>query len=146
MQEVWTLCRIFKRNVSYRKCTPDWKEISGKRLNNAVDASSKTCSMEFDNVRQSYISFSANVAPAITRQNDKKPLINNNNNSVHGLGHVDITNQLLMSQLSSFSQAPSSTTASYASFASSDATDFLKHGDWDELRSMVEFGAGPTFF
>nr|XP_027063813.1 transcription factor JUNGBRUNNEN 1-like [Coffea arabica] len=144
--EVWTLCRIFKRNVSYRKCMPDWKEISGKRLSNAVDASSKTCSMEFDNVTQSYISFSANVAPAITRQNDKKPSINNNNNSVHGLGHVDITNQLLMSQLSSFSQAPSSTTASYASFASSDATDFLKHGDWDELRSMVEFGAGPTFF
>nr|GEZ43768.1 transcription factor JUNGBRUNNEN 1-like [Tanacetum cinerariifolium] len=26
--EVWTLCRILKRNVSNRKIVPDWKELS----------------------------------------------------------------------------------------------------------------------
>ncbi|KAL3503733.1 hypothetical protein ACH5RR_038182 [Cinchona calisaya] len=147
--EVWTLCRIFKRNVSYRKCMPDWKELSGKRTNIAVDGSSKTFNiMESDKFRQSYISFSSSAAPAITRQNDKKPF--NNNSNIHGHnGQLDITNQLLMmNQLTSVSQAPPSTASSYASFAGSEVTDFLKNGcDWDELRSMVEFGAaGPMFF
>ncbi|KAL3508266.1 hypothetical protein ACH5RR_027667 [Cinchona calisaya] len=140
--EVWTLCRIFKRNVSYRKCIPaDWKEKCGKpmNVNNAVDASSKTCSMESDHKnRQNYINFSSSAAaaaPAVIRQNDiKKPFIH---------GHVDITNQVPISQLSS---APSSSNDASCFGSSDHVTDFFKHGDWDELRSVVEFGAAAPMF
>lgn len=134
--EVWTLCRIFKRNVSYRKCMPDWKELSAakKNLNPMMnmDANSKTCSNfesgghRHDNYKQSYISF---ASPVITRQTDV---------------HDDIiTNQVFSGgQFSSVSQAPA---ASYSSYASSDVTEFLKHGDWDELRSVVELSAAGRF-
>ncbi|XP_059444648.1 transcription factor JUNGBRUNNEN 1-like isoform X2 [Corylus avellana] len=29
--EIWTLCRIFKRNVSHRKYTAEWREVSAKK-------------------------------------------------------------------------------------------------------------------
>ncbi|CAK9157767.1 unnamed protein product [Ilex paraguariensis] len=126
--EVWTLCRILKRNLPYRKCIPDWRELPAKR--NSADASFKTnSSIEFDN-RQGYISFSAPVVQQI----EKKPFVN----------HVDVTNQLLVGQLSSMSQVPSST-ASYSSFFSPNMEELLKHGDWDDLRSIVEFTADPYF-
>ncbi|CAK9174980.1 unnamed protein product [Ilex paraguariensis] len=122
--EVWTLCRIFKRNVTYRKCPPDWRELSTK--SNPVDASSKTSSVESDG-RQGYISFSAPVV----RQSERKPIVNH---------QFDVTNQLLVGELSSISQVPSST-VSYSSFYNQG--EFSRHGDWDELRSIVELAADP---
>ncbi|KAL6998957.1 hypothetical protein U1Q18_000124 [Sarracenia purpurea var. burkii] len=125
--EVWTLCRIFKRNLSHRKCTPDWREVSAKR--NPMDASSKTCSVESDS-HESYIDFRS--APAGTRHNEKKNVVN----------HAGETNQMLRGQFSSASQAPSA--GSYSNFFSPDVNDqFIKYGDWDELGSVVEFAADP---
>ncbi|KAA8523453.1 hypothetical protein F0562_009876 [Nyssa sinensis] len=126
--EVWTLCRIFKRNVSYRKCIPDWRELSAKRTN-PVDASSKTCSVESDN-RDGYISFRA---PVIRQINENKPFVNHVMNE---------TNQFIACQQSSISQTPS--TASYSSFFSPESmNEFIKYGDWDDLRSVVEFSVDP---
>ncbi|KAK3042607.1 hypothetical protein RJ639_000859 [Escallonia herrerae] len=124
--EVWTLCRILKRCATYRKSVPDWKELYAKRNNASLDSSSKTCSIESDN-GLAYISFRA------PGTNEKKPFTS----------QISDTNQLLTDRLSSTSQAPS--TASYSSFVSPDVNDFLKHGDWDELRSIVGFVADPFF-
>ncbi|KAL7248871.1 hypothetical protein ACSBR1_011119 [Camellia fascicularis] len=135
--EVWTLCRIFKRNVSYRKCIPDWRELSAKRN----PASSKACSTTVDesDSTEDYISFGG--APQGIRQNEKKQFIND---------HVDETNLMVVDQLSYVSQsqvqaqASSTTTASYSSFLSPDAANnFVKYEDWDELRSVVEFAVDP---
>ncbi|KAK3033119.1 hypothetical protein RJ639_036478, partial [Escallonia herrerae] len=128
--EVWTLCRIMKRNMSARKSAPDWREVVAKRNNQVLDASSKTCSVESEN-RQGYISFRAPAKSAL---------------------NISETNQLLRDhQLISTStiQAPSDTPAmSYSSsFSSPEVNEyFLKHGDWDELRSLVEFAADIPFF
>ncbi|XP_059666669.1 transcription factor JUNGBRUNNEN 1-like [Cornus florida] len=125
--EVWTLCRIFKRNVSYRKIT-DWREQPAAKQN-PVDASSKTCSVDSDNNPQSYISFRA---PLLRQTEKMKPSANH---------VINNTNQFMSSQLSSISQVPS--TASYSSFSSPDMNGCFTYGDWDELRSVVEFAVDP---
>ncbi|KAK4341756.1 hypothetical protein RND71_037572 [Anisodus tanguticus] len=144
--EVWTLCRIFKRNGSYKKCLPEWRiETAAKR--NPVDTSSQTCSADSSDF---IISFGA---PSIVK--------NINNNITHETKpfsshvHQDISNnnqQLLMGQLNSVSyQAPLSTTgavSSYSSFGQTlvpDMNELLKHGDWDELRSILELAIDPLF-
>ncbi|XP_040985744.1 transcription factor JUNGBRUNNEN 1-like isoform X2 [Juglans microcarpa x Juglans regia] len=47
--EIWTLCRIFERNVSHRKYTPDWRALSAKRHDTANYSSSEACSLESNN-------------------------------------------------------------------------------------------------
>ncbi len=126
-QEVWTLCRIFKRNVSHRKYTPDWREISNKRQPVAIDISSKTCSVD-SNSRENYLSFGA---PHI-QYSDKKPVIN----------HVNERKQLHADQLSSITQPPSM--ASSSNISSPYENEVFAYGDWDELRSVVEFAFGPS--
>ncbi|XP_024019149.1 transcription factor JUNGBRUNNEN 1 isoform X2 [Morus notabilis] len=108
--EIWTLCRIFKRNMSYRRYTPDWRELSTKR-HHPMDAiiSSKKCSNldHSDNnnnittnreANHNYIDFSTPIRMNYHEDHqEKKPVINHtmimNNN---GISHHDRTsNQLL---------------------------------------------------
>ncbi|KAL2483881.1 Transcription factor JUNGBRUNNEN 1 [Forsythia ovata] len=122
--EVWTLCRILKRKVSYKKCVLDWREMSGKR-SNPVDSSSKTCSMESDQSMQSYISFS------YPDHQIRNPFSN----------HVDnVANQQLNSEYAQ-AQAPSSIFSTSA--CSSDMNEMLKHADWEDLRSIVDCAVNP---
>ncbi|PON77167.1 NAC domain containing protein [Parasponia andersonii] len=148
--EIWTLCRIFKRNVSYRKYTSDWRELSAKVRHPLMDTSSKKCSMEYSNnnsmVNRSeasnYIDFSA---PVVYHE-EKKPIINHIMNN--GIG---TTNQLqYVSQLSSVSMAmshPSSMDSLMSSFSSYQDDHDQKNdqlftsADWDELRAIVEFAS-----
>ncbi|GAV64117.1 NAM domain-containing protein [Cephalotus follicularis] len=111
--EVWTICRIFKRNTSHRKYTPDWRELAAKRQPN--DTSSKTCSMESNN-REAYIDFGAAL-----HRDDKKPTINPIN----------------VEQLSSITQ-PDPSMASSSSFSNLDGNELFTYANWDELRSVVE--------
>ncbi|KAL2475900.1 Transcription factor JUNGBRUNNEN 1 [Abeliophyllum distichum] len=133
--EVWTLCRILKRNISYKKCRPDWREVCPAKRNigiNQVDASSKTCSSESDQNKQSYISFNA----PIIRQNEKKPY------PYFGDG---IGNQQYLGHFSSASQVPPAA-SSFSSSMCSDINDLLKHADWEDLRSIVDCAANPFYF
>ncbi|KAL0300983.1 UNVERIFIED_CONTAM: Transcription factor JUNGBRUNNEN 1 [Sesamum radiatum] len=127
--EVWTLCRIFKRNVSYKKCIPDWREIAAKRntISPAVDASSKTCSINDSssdhNLKTSYISFNAS-------------------------GHAQsITNQQLLGHFNSAPQAPVSAASSFSGSICGDTNDvYLRHTNWEDLRSIVDFVAADHFY
>lgn len=149
--EVWTLCRILKRNTSNRKCIPDWREISNttttrNRTNPVVDAaSSKTCSVESDN-RQAY-NICFRTTPVTKHLHDdlkkkKKPVL------VSSDLHVNIgSNNLVMAPgLASIYQAPSSGITSYSNFSSPEVNELPQYGNWDELRSIVEFAGGDTFF
>lgn len=151
LQEVWTLCRILKRNTSNRKCIPDWREISNttttrNRTNPVVDAaSSKTCSVESDN-RQAY-NICFRTTPVTKHLHDdlkkkKKPVL------VSSDLHVNIgSNNLVMAPgLASIYQAPSSGITSYSNFSSPEVNELPQYGNWDELRSIVEFAGGDTFF
>ncbi|PKU77843.1 transcription factor JUNGBRUNNEN 1 isoform X1 [Dendrobium catenatum] len=46
--ESWTICRIFKRNISFKKYTQQmkWKEAGGIGMQNSADSSSKTSSLD----------------------------------------------------------------------------------------------------
>ncbi|KAJ4981844.1 hypothetical protein NE237_032681 [Protea cynaroides] len=125
--EIWTLCRIFKRNVSY-KYRPDWRGASTLKQN-PTDSSSQTCSFESDN-REKCKSFGA----CVSQQNDKKSTLN----------HIDEKNQFFSTQLNSVAlQAPFTTL--YSSFPNGNGNDLFREGNRDELASIVEFAIDPTF-
>ncbi|KAK4398728.1 Transcription factor JUNGBRUNNEN 1 [Sesamum angolense] len=138
--EVWTLCRIIKRSVSYRKCVPDWREAAAKRSCIINPASSETCSVQEScdqNGQSNYISF--NAVPAVKQNIEKKPYS----------GQVERTgNQQLVGQYFSpsvISQAPPAAAASYASsYICGDISEWLRHADsWEDLRSIVDCAAAP---
>ena len=101
---------------------PDLKELSAKKTNPIVDASSKTCSVESDST-ESYTDFRSSV-----------PVIQQNHGKKHCANNIGETNQMM-------SQAPF--VASYSGFCSPDTNELIKYGDWDELRSVVEFAFDP---
>ncbi|XP_022868493.1 transcription factor JUNGBRUNNEN 1-like [Olea europaea var. sylvestris] len=131
--EVWTLCRILKRNISNKKCRPDWREVCAKRniSTNPADASSKTCSWDSDHNNHSYISFDA----PIIRQNEKKtyPYFGEN-----------IGNQQYLGHFSTDSPVPPAA-SSFSSSARSDFNDLLKPADWEDLRSIVDCAGNPFY-
>ncbi|KAJ9562673.1 hypothetical protein OSB04_007833 [Centaurea solstitialis] len=130
--EVWTLCRILKRSPSYKKTLPEWKEISATKSPPVVDTSSG----DSDYDMQSYISFQT---PVVINENKPYP---NHNHHHHQQQHAqDRSNQVIMS-----TSEPPSTTASSSSFSGLDVNEFIKHGDWDDLRSVVgQFSVGDPF-
>ncbi|KAK1440123.1 hypothetical protein QVD17_05948 [Tagetes erecta] len=133
--EVWTLCRILKRSPCYKKMLPEWRDVTTRKSPPVVETSSG----DSDYDRQSYISFQT---PIIT---DNKPLAYNNYHQQHR--HV-ITNQMIIGQVTStVTSEPPSTAASSSSFSGLDVNELIKHGDWDDLRSVVDqfCGVDPLF-
>ncbi|XP_055804293.1 transcription factor JUNGBRUNNEN 1-like [Solanum dulcamara] len=134
--ETWTLCRILKRNASYKKPLPDWKEVGKKQRNNPVvnmDAlTSKLCSnnpIDSSNKSHIYISFSST---SVVKQNTYTNITENK--------HQFVDQQ-------SSGTSSQSTTAAAASNSSTplDFNEWLEHGNWDELRSIFELSVDPLF-
>uniref|UniRef100_A0A7N0V8R3 NAC domain-containing protein n=1 Tax=Kalanchoe fedtschenkoi TaxID=63787 RepID=A0A7N0V8R3_KALFE len=112
--EVWTVCRIFKRNVPSRKYTSNWREISTQR-NPSSSSSSSMGSMaagssnsssapactsttanhnDHKNKSPNYICFTSNITTAGNDQQKTAALIQNpnyNNTSSHGDGMSRLT-------------------------------------------------------
>ncbi|KAI3754030.1 hypothetical protein L2E82_26122 [Cichorium intybus] len=122
--EVWTLCRILKRSPCYKRTLPEWREVTTRKSPPVVDTSSG----DSDHDMQSYISFQAPVI------NDNKPFAHN-----HHHQHRHGTNQLITGQVtrSTLTSEPPSTTASCSSYSGLDVNEFIKHGDWEDLRAVV---------
>ncbi|KAL6314985.1 hypothetical protein AAG906_029208 [Vitis piasezkii] len=118
--EIWTLCRIFKRNVSYRKSTPDWRETSAKRK--PTNSRPKTGNMDSENW-EGYISFGAPEA----LDNEKKLFVGHNMNERNQFHVV-------------------SEPESCSSVLSDEAREFLVHGNWDEIVSAMDCAFDPYYF
>ncbi|XP_060196485.1 transcription factor JUNGBRUNNEN 1-like [Lycium barbarum] len=136
--ETWTLCRILKRNASYRKSIPDWKEVATKQRNAVVnmDAGSKIRNNNIDSSNNSQIYISFSCSPVI-KQNTYKdktvlPLID----------HADIktNNQQFVGQQSDENIQSTADAASNSSLLNSplEFNNWLEHGNWDELKSIME--------
>lgn len=120
-QEIWTICRIFKRTVSYRKYTPEWG-VSSSIKQNPIETNSKTCSFEsVDEEKHQYLGSSS------IQQIEKKPFICINEDK----------SQLPSDQYNSIAQSP--LTALYSSFPSANSSEFFRQGNWDELGAIVDF-------
>lgn len=164
LQEIWTLCRIFKRSASYRKCAPDWRSELGSKRTAAPDYSttSKTCSSNSSSITSSdrtratlqqnlgtYISFgnksSSSMPPhqliinTTTQTHDcTKPyspqILNFHNHNIPPAAQSSLSSLISPSSLSS-SQA-TYVAAPYS--VSGSVCEFLRRGaDWEDLRSVV---------
>ncbi|XP_077253382.1 transcription factor JUNGBRUNNEN 1-like isoform X2 [Tasmannia lanceolata] len=124
--EIWTICRILKRAVSYKKYIPDLRNSSSIKQK-PTESSSQTCSFESDG-RDKYSSFGASTIQQI----EKKPTVN----------HLEENTQLFSGQLSSIAQPPF--TSLYSSYPNPNSGEFYTAGNWDELSAIVEFAVDPT--
>lgn len=133
-QEVWTLCRIMKRNAAHKKHSTTWRKLSAKY--DSADRTSKACNVE-STKPVSYFNCSA---PVIQYQNHENPTVYHANE----LSHMHLGNEWEHShvdhhQLSS--QHPSM--GSSSSFTNSDGNELFTNANWDELRSVVRFAFSP---
>lgn len=122
LQEVWTLCKILKRDVSYKK----WQEISSKP--SLTDSSCTTsCSSESNMDRDRYLNFGASAA----MENERKHF-----------SDIYERNQFSAGQLSLTGEIPYM--ASCVSDLNPNGDDYSKEGNWDELMPMAEFVTDPS--
>ncbi|KAI3686111.1 hypothetical protein L1987_79783 [Smallanthus sonchifolius] len=138
--EVWTLCRILKRNVWHRKTLPDLRKLSAKR-NLAVNSSSITYIRDSNRDMPSYIRFQA---PMIELNHDKNPFYHHEQ-LPNEMNHLTTTGPFIATSTAS-DQAPSGSSSCFSDQDMND--DITKNGDWDDLRSVVEFASAdrPVFF
>lgn len=165
-QEVWTICRIFKRNVSHRKYTPsDWRQSSTKRHNNNKNitysnsymdqtSSSSPSTMHMHSHHHQnpqYISFES---PLIHHQFDKKPGFDNqafaiNDRMINSDQLVMLEQQTMRSAISQpnptagFSSSPSFLSDQRYNYGNNNndrmLIDSYDQNNWDELKSVVDF-------
>nr|AFK39463.1 unknown [Lotus japonicus] len=134
--EIWTLCRIFKRNVSQRKHTPELRLLGAKRQC-VHDKSSRSMmsSAEFNTNQETYINFGASLG---YYQDGQKPTISNysssdQRNNFHG-------GQLRSPTVVQQAQVNAASSNFWMNLAMS--TDhFFTSDNWDELGSVVKFAA-----
>ncbi|KEH28399.1 transcription factor JUNGBRUNNEN 1 isoform X2 [Medicago truncatula] len=135
--EVWTLCRIFKRIPSYKKYTPNVKKDSEAAAFTINSSSSKTCSLDSDNTKPQYLTFT-NSQHVVQQNHETKPFIN---------GHVvdQRFNNSFLNQLGNAAQVPT-TTLSHSSFWNDQNVldDAFANENWDDLRSIVQFTFDPS--
>ncbi|OMO65913.1 No apical meristem (NAM) protein [Corchorus olitorius] len=122
--EVWTLCRIFKRDVSHKKYASEWLNnkkninILSKQNSNA-SCSSITCSLESDD------DIKIKNFGVFDETEIERKIVND-----HLLGR----NQFLAAGTTTH-QVPS-----YFSFSSNpNGDEFFGQQNWDELRPMVDY-------
>lgn len=128
VQEVWTLCRIFKREVPCKKFPSEdlRKYFSSKQ--SFIDSSSNTSFSTSDVHGHRYESFGVSADNMIERK-----AVNDN---------FYESNQLFASQLRFTNQAPFM--ASYLSLSNQNGDELFRDGNWDELMPMVEFALKPS--
>nr|AOC59203.1 NAC transcription factor 21 [Haloxylon ammodendron] len=162
--EIWTLCRIFKRN---KRHTPDWRELSCRK--NTINSSSKTSSIDStNNTQECYISFAPHhqlAPPIINGECSNIYVANNNNNDTNN--NVYIGNHTTNStgdqknvhyipadqqqQWNSMVQNPlcvsrPSMLNHVITNDQNDLQNFAYYGhNWDDLNSIVEFAAKKPF-
>ncbi|XP_008225724.1 PREDICTED: transcription factor JUNGBRUNNEN 1-like [Prunus mume] len=129
--EVWTLCRILKRdnNYSCRKYASNWQKTTSNPKQIVADSSSKPCSPESD------ISFGALAANK--DQFERSPILYN--------GHMYEGNRFSAGDQLSLKGEVDPMVNSYISFSNPKEDEMLtSDGNWDELRPMVDCVLNPS--
>lgn len=124
MQESWTICRIFKRNVSFKKYTQQvkWKESGEDGAQNSADSSSKTSSLESE-AGEEHRYFHGGSS---FEQGHDQSFVNS---YAAGLWNSDIV-------LTSSISLPSN-------FVNLNQNEIFREGNWDEIGRMVDYMTEP---
>lgn len=116
MQEIWTLCRIFKRNVSHRRYTAEWREVSTKK--HPIISSDP---IKYENDHE--------------KHDDQEEI-----KGIDGRRQLHAGQPIVQPPSSSTIPVISTTGA-----ADANDQDLFGYGDWDdELRSVVELALHPS--
>ncbi|KAL0719576.1 hypothetical protein Bca4012_068900 [Brassica carinata] len=129
--EVWTLCRIFKRNVSSRKYTPDWRELAGGRR----------MKPQKSKYQEAYISFGDNESSSSTNNINVMERKDNYERNVFQLQQTPHQHQPIPVDTTITTQVDNT-----VPHFSNDNIHDITYENWDELRSVVEFAFGPSSF
>lgn len=157
MQEIWTLCRIFKRNVSQRKHMLELKQLAAKRQS-IHDKSSRSMSSTVETNQQiTYINFGASLGHDHYHNIEQKPTVvtynhtitssehhQRNNIQFHHVGQLNspvVAVAQQQPQLNNIVQ-PSSNSWNIKP-AAAHANDFT-FDNWDELGSVVKFAVDDS--
>jgi len=119
MQEIWTLCRILKRNVSQRKQITEMKQVANKRQAIHETSTGINNNMEFNTNQETYINFGANHEQH--HINEDKPVNNYTSSEQSNQFHAN------------------NVTPSPNIWIKQDANELLSFDNWDELGSVVRF-------
>ncbi|PKI75372.1 transcription factor JUNGBRUNNEN 1-like [Punica granatum] len=141
--EVWTVCRIFKRNACHKRYSGDWRELpAAKQIPAAMDRiSNQTCGISSKSNHsyqdQGYISF--NVAPSVPCYPGKANL---NNMLVNHDQHVNEKYVQFNggSQSSLVGQQITTSAASTSNYCYSNFDcpgEHFTDETWDELRDLL---------
>lgn len=137
---MWTLCRIFKRNVTHRKYTSDWRELSSKR-SQLPNMNSFTSYSNNSKKSDHYIDFSA----PLTCHEEKKAAIAHNNHTIN-TKNGDDNNDEPMVRAHDSTGIISEMNCPLIMLPSSPSSLLMgdNENDWDELRAVVEYALHPT--
>ncbi|KAE9585050.1 putative transcription factor NAM family [Lupinus albus] len=124
--EIWTLCRIFKRNVSQRKHIPEMRTHSASKNHCNIDMRTRKSSVESN--QEAYINFGASLSHY--QNGEQKHVINYPRNQFH------------VGQLSSPVTQKPQLTAPFSNLWINPvvSNDIFTFENWDELGSVVKFG------
>lgn len=139
-QEVWTVCRIFKRNVSHRKLISGCREASSsaKRRSTSMETTNNTyMALDSNNQQETYISFQAPNKPMMIDDH-----FNQVRNQQLALQQLSSSNNYNTIANSAISMAPSSSPSFHNPYGNHH--DLLAYENWDELRQVVEFAFDPN--
>lgn len=135
---MWTICRIFKRTVSYKKYVPDISDSSlfTKIKRNPIPDST------------SCITYSSDQSDARHEQCSQFQAVSKNNYAGENPGahhHMEVQqNHSLPGQFSTPSQANSLITSYHTTLPNSNTGSFHRNENWDELGAVVEFALDPS--
>ncbi|KAL3643158.1 hypothetical protein CASFOL_013973 [Castilleja foliolosa] len=141
--EVWTLCRILKRNTPYRKLVPDWRLGITKKNNMVMNPIVEAIESSDYNGRISYISFNA-------------PLAKKNINTINQSSQLDqVESSAKVSQISQFSSGlvtqatgPAAAVSWFSNYNNvyGDYSELIGNGDWEDLRAVVDPNASNPMY
>ncbi|KAK4397790.1 hypothetical protein Sango_1254500 [Sesamum angolense] len=124
--EVWTLCRIVRRNTPQKKCiAQDWKHTINNIKTNMEDANSRTCSFESAG--------SNGRCTNIMSSTGEKEVIKNNLQELRSHYH----NINPVEQISFARSTITSSSGSDLWAENGDHYECLRNVNWDELESVI---------
>ncbi|XP_012477037.1 transcription factor JUNGBRUNNEN 1 isoform X2 [Gossypium raimondii] len=129
--EVWTICRIFKRN---KKIKQDSRQGAAKRAStsngNGVDGY-KRCSVE-SNSHENYITIGSQIIENYDDDDDDGEMVMD-----HGMNDESCRGEWYHGEL----QRMASSSSPSSSFST--VNDFFTNANWDELKSILDLDLDP---